>query len=92
MPLYRIDRNFPELSLKDIDAGAVRAVACQARFPGVRWLRSYYDSKASRFTCYYEANDPDSIRRHAEMAGLPADSITEVVEYLPEQYRTVPPP
>ena len=28
-----------------------------------------------------------SEEKHAEMAALPCDSVTEVVEYLPDQYR-----
>ena len=89
MALYRVERQLPEGAVTDddVDAAAYRAVACLARFPEITWVRSYFDPQAYHFTCYYQAEDPEVIRKHAEMAGIPCDSITEVREYLPDAYR-----
>ena len=87
MALYRIERQLPHVSQDEIDAAAYRSVACLTRFKDLTWVRSFFDAQTFRFTCYYEAPNAERIREHAEMAALPCDSITEVVEYLPDQYR-----
>jgi len=87
MPLYRVERFVGDITPIEIDAGAYRALLCQNLIEGVRWIRSFYDAEAQRFTCYYEASRPDDLRSHADYAGLPCDSVTEVVEYLPDSYR-----
>ncbi len=87
MALFRIERQLPELTQDEIDAAGFRSATCLVKFPDLRWIRSFYDPRALHVTCYYEAQDPDRIRKHAEMAAIPCDSITEVVEVLPETYR-----
>ena len=87
MALFRIERQLPPVTQDDIDAAAYRSRACLSRFKGLRWVRSYYDAERYRFTCFYEAPSADLIREHAAMAAIPCDSVTEVVEYLPDQYR-----
>jgi hypothetical protein len=84
MPLYRVVRGFPTpLTDGDVDAARIRATTCAPRFPGVRWLRSFLERERKTLTCFYEAPDPDAIRRHAEAAKLPVDAVAEVVEILP---------
>jgi hypothetical protein len=49
----------------------------------VRWIRSYVlDEGAGSVgtVCIYEATSPDALRRHAEMADLPADEIIPVAD------------
>jgi hypothetical protein len=87
MALFRIERQLPPVTQDDIDAAAYRSMACLTRFKELRWVRSYYDAETHRFTCFYESPNVELIRRHAEMASIPCDAVTEVVEYLPEQYR-----
>lgn len=87
MALYRIERQLPPVSQDEIDAAAFRSISCLTRFKDLKWVRSFYDPRTFRFTCYYEAPSAERIRAHAEMAALPCDAITEVVEYLPDQYR-----
>ena len=86
MALFRIERQLPPVTQDDIDAAAYRSMACLTRFKELRWVRSFYDPETYRFTCLYEAPNTDLIRQHAEMASIPGDAITEVVEYLPQQY------
>jgi hypothetical protein len=45
---------------------------------GVRWLYSFLSADKRKTYCLYEAPFADSIRRAAERAGLPADSVVEV--------------
>ena len=87
MPLYRVDRHLGQLSAAEIDAASYRSVACIPYFEGLRWLRSYYDATAGQMTCVYQAQQPDDIRKHADMAHIPCDAVTEVVEYLPDAFR-----
>ncbi len=87
MPLYRIERQLDGVTPDEIDAAAFRAVSCAPIFSGLAWVRSYYDPAASHLTCYYEAASVEDIRKHAEMARIPCDSVAEVTEYLPERYR-----
>jgi uncharacterized protein DUF4242 len=87
MPVYRIERHLGVATEDEIAAAAFRGVVCLRHFSNLTWIRSYFDPGAAHFTCYYEAESPEQIRKHAEMAGLPCDSITEVIEYLPDQYR-----
>ncbi len=87
MPLYRIERQLPPVTEDEIEAAAFRGISCLVMFKDLVWVRSFYDPQTYHFTCYYEATDPMTIRQHAEMAALPCDSITEVVEYLPDQFR-----
>lgn len=87
MALYRIQRQLGEVTPTEIDAAAFRALACTGVIEGLTWVRSFYDAQARLFTCYYEARSPVDIRAHAELAGIPCDSVTEVFEYRPEQYR-----
>jgi hypothetical protein len=48
--------------------------------PTIQWQHTYVaDDKAF---CIYLADSADSIRKHAEMAGLPANKITEVPQII----------
>lgn len=88
MTLFRIERQLPpDATEDDVDAAAFRGIACLAHFRDVQWIRSFFDPGAAHFTCLYEAPSAELIRAHAEMAHLPCDSITEVLEYLPSKYR-----
>jgi len=49
----------------------------------VRWIRSYVTShEGGRIgtVCIYQATDPEAIREHARRVGMPADSITPVLD------------
>lgn len=87
MPLYRIERPLGAATPEEVDAASFRAMACIPHFTGMAWLRSYYDTDTGRMTCYYQAERPQDIRRHAQMAHIPCESVAAVVEYLPDAYR-----
>lgn len=44
--------------------------------PDIQWVQSFVT--ADKIYCLYRAPDEDLIRRHAEQAGFPANSISEV--------------
>lgn len=88
MAMFRVERPLGgAVSDEDIEATAFRSLACLRHFTGITWLRSYLDRERGQFTCYYEAESPELIREHARVARIPCESITEVVEYLPDAYR-----
>lgn len=58
MPLYRVRRDVGPATQEDIDAASFRAIVCAPQFPGLKWIRSYWDPTAERIDCYYEAVGP----------------------------------
>lgn len=49
----------------------------------VRWIRSYvttHEGGRVGTVCIYQATDPEAIREHARRVGMPADSITRVID------------
>ena len=81
---FLIERDIPGIGAMSIVelCGASRASnhAIAELSPTIQWQHSYVtDDKAF---CIYLADSVDSIRRHAEMAGLPANKITEVVQII----------
>ena len=82
MPVYQIERSFAGLSEEMIEEVSNRALACANRFPGVKWQRSFLNPENKTMSCFYEAPDADSIRRHAELAGMSCESVVRVIEYV----------
>ena len=77
---YLIEREIPGIGAMSIVelCGASRASnqAIAEIGPEIQWQHSYVAD--DKVFCIYLADSPDSIRRHAEMAGLPVNKITEV--------------
>ena len=44
--------------------------------PDIQWVHSYVTD--DKIYCIYRSPNEDLIRKHAEMAGLPADSVARV--------------
>ena len=84
MPMYVIERLMPGCG-EMTDDQARQAIlesleAMDDLGDGIKWFRSFVvDNKAY---CIYYAPDENSIRRHAEKLGLPADRISEVRRML----------
>lgn len=89
MPLYLIERRIGDMTEDEMAAGGLRALAAQEKLTSdkVRWIRSYFDPEGRQMRCIYEAESADLVRQHAEMARIPCDSITEVIEHVPDTYR-----
>jgi hypothetical protein len=80
----------------DLRAAAERStIEGEEMSDGVRWIRSYVlaeDDGTVGTVCIYQATSPEAIRRHAELALLPADEIiptadTVIVRPDPEPAR-----
>ena len=79
MPLFLVERQFAEAF--DPSDDAVRAVDEYESASDIRWLTSFLSSDKRKSYCLYEAADAETMRRHADDLGLPADAIVEVAEF-----------
>jgi hypothetical protein len=77
MPKYVIERTMPgvgKMTASDLNAASkVSNAALATLSPSVKWQQSYVTD--DKIFCVYLADDPQAIREHADMAGLPVDSI-----------------
>jgi hypothetical protein len=80
MKRYVIERMIPGIGSKTAgeyrEAAAVSNEALAKLAPRVQWVHSYFADDMTY--CVYLAEDPEDIRRHAELSGFPANKITEV--------------
>jgi hypothetical protein len=81
---FVVERDIPGIGAMSIVelCGASRASnqAIEDMGPTIQWQHTYVaDDKTF---CIYLADSADSIRRHAEMAGLPANKVTEVTQII----------
>lgn len=80
MPKYVIERNIPGVGkmtarqLKEASAKS-NSVLCDLG-PQIQWVHSYVTG--DKIYCIYNAPSEALIRKHAEQAGFPANSIAEV--------------
>lgn len=86
MPLYAIRRNVGFMNADEVDAAAFRASVCAYEFPGLSWVRSFWDSSGGEIMCYYEAVDETQVREHSRKANIPCDAVYPVTELLPDGY------
>jgi hypothetical protein len=76
LPIFMVERRFAsELEASAEQADEINLINDEE---GVRWLYSFLSADKRKTYCLYEAPFADSIRRAAERAGLPADSVVEV--------------
>ena len=82
MPLFLIERNFAEkLQLTPEGAAAINEINDQE---SARWVMSFLSVDKKKTFCLYESASAEAIRKAAERAGLPADTIIEVdMEIIP---------
>lgn len=87
MPKFAIRRDLPNATEIEIDAAALRAIACIAEMGDrVKWIQSYWDKAAEHVLCVYEAPNEAAIREHAALARIPCDEVREVTELGPADY------
>lgn len=87
MPRYIIERSVGSLTKEELDAAARKSKQVIAGMSGVVWIKSYVSEAEGKIYCEYEAPDPESLREHARLAGLPADKISEVaLEISPDMF------
>lgn len=83
MPLYLIERQFAEQL--ELNPDGLKSLEDINNDVGVQWLHSFLSADKRKTYCLYQAPDPDSVRRAAERAGLPADRIVEVSRFDPSE-------
>ena len=80
MPEFVIERDMPGVgSLGPADLKSASQTSCSVlreMGPAIQWVQSYVTG--DKIYCIYRADTADLIREHAETAGFPANSISEV--------------
>jgi len=80
MPRYVIEREIPgagKLSQEELHSISQKSCAVlQEMGPQVQWVNSYVTD--DKIYCIYIAPDEESVRKHAEMGGFPANSVAQV--------------
>jgi hypothetical protein len=80
MPQFVIEREMPGVG--GLGAGALKAASqgscsvLRELGPEIQWVHSYVTD--DKIYCIYRAPSEELIRRHAETAGFPANSISQV--------------
>lgn len=84
MPKYVIERSVPGVgrsSKAELQEMAQKSrEALMSLGPEIQWLESYVT--ADKIFCVYHAPSPKIIRKHAKMAGFPADKVSEVASVI----------
>lgn len=80
MPKYVIERDMPGvggLSAEDLKGASQTSCNVLREIgPEINWVHSYVTD--DKIYCIYNAPDAAMIRAHAEQAGFPANSVSEV--------------
>jgi hypothetical protein len=80
MPKFLIERDIPgagRLSAAELQAVAQKSCGVLRELgPAVQWKESFVTD--DKVYCVYYAPDEASVRRHAELGGFPANSISRV--------------
>ena len=84
MPKYVIEREVPnagsltEDQLRDVSLRSLEVLGKLG--PKIQWIHSFVTD--NKVYCIYLAPDEESIKKHAEMVGLPANRISAVRHML----------
>ena len=80
MPKFVIEREMPgvgKLTGKDLQGASQKSCTVLRELgPQIQWVQSYVTD--DKIFCVYIAPDEATIRKHAEMAGFPANKIARI--------------
>ena len=80
MPKFVIEREIPGAgNLSSEELRGISQKSCgvlQELGPQVQWVHSYVTD--DKIYCVYIAPDEKAVRKHAEMGGFPANSVSEI--------------
>ncbi len=80
MPKFVIERDMPEvgkLSPQQLQAASQNSCNVLRNLgPQIQWVQSYVTD--DKIYCVYIAPDQDTVREHAQRAGLPANRISQI--------------
>jgi hypothetical protein len=75
------------LTTTELRAGAWRSVRCADAFPGLQWVRSFWDQDNRISFCLYQARRRADLRAHSAVLAVPCNEIWEVIELVPPVHR-----
>ena len=88
MPRYIIERDVGEIDLDALPAVGRKSNEVLAEMDDVVWIRSYISQAEGKIYCEYDAPNPEAVKEHARLAGLPANKISEItMEIEPSMFR-----
>ena len=80
MPKFVIERKMPgvgQLTPQELkSASQTSCGVLNSMGPGIQWIHSYVTDDL--IYCIYSAADENTVRRHAELAGFPANKVSQV--------------
>jgi hypothetical protein len=80
MPKFVIERDIPEAgSLSSEQLQAISQKSCgilREMGPQIQWVQSYVTD--DKIYCVYVAPDEDTVRKHAQQGGFPANHISQI--------------
>jgi Protein of unknown function (DUF4242) len=80
MPKFVIEREIPEVGkLSPEQLQAISQTSCgvlREMGPQIQWVQSYVTD--DKIYCVYIAPDEDTIRKHAQQGGFPANRVSQV--------------
>ncbi len=80
MPKYIIEREITDAgNLSQSELQSISQKSCQVLEelgPRTQWVHSYVTE--NKVYCIYIAPDVDAVKKHAELGGFPANSISEI--------------
>jgi hypothetical protein len=80
MPKFVIEREIPgagKLSAQELHAISEKSCdVIQSMGPQIQWVQSYVTD--DKVYCVYIAPDEDTVRRHAQLGGFPANKVARV--------------
>lgn len=84
MPRFVIERDIPgvgKLSPQELQAISQKSCGVlQQMGPRIQWVQSYVTD--DRIYCVYIAPDEDTVRKHAQLGGFPANRISKVLSVI----------
>ena len=81
MPVYLVERNFADkVELSDDSIRQINDVTGEL---GAEWLSTFLSADGKKTYCLYEASDPELLRQHSKVVGIPVDNIVEVSRLWP---------
>lgn len=80
MPKFLIEREIPEAGkLSPAQLQAISQKSCgvlRELGPQIQWVQSYVTD--DKIYCVYIAPDEDTVRRHAQQGGFPANRVSQI--------------
>lgn len=87
MARYIVTRTLPPLSPEQLSEVGKNVVAAAKNIDGMQWIRSHITADGKHSFCEFVAPNAEACRKHASIAGLPVDDVSEVGEEIgPAQF------